>query len=396
MTPRHGRWGRVGAVLVVLGLAAGCGPAERQDHSPVSASSTTIGPVVTIRIGYLGDLAHGGTVVSKAVQDGERLAVQQFAGSGHNVNVLIETASTNGTTAGAASAAKTLVADHVAAVIGPQSTKEALGAGPVLAQAGIPELSPTVTSTTLPTTWSGFFRVVADDTQQGTAEADELVNNLGRRQVALVGENDPDDQARITAAVAQVAADKGTVTTTLTASSTGPSPAVTDADQVLASGADGVLISEAGPLARSLVSDLEADGFQGSILLAADATVSPGVLDSLGTSADGAYEASPANDTSTQASSGGSALEFRDTYRAAFGRVPPPWAAESYDATNFVLAGIEGGATSSGPLASYLSGHSWAGISETLNFATGGIEAHPKVWISQIQDGVLTQLSSVS
>jgi ABC-type branched-subunit amino acid transport system substrate-binding protein len=399
---------RVGAVAIALAaLAAGCGAAERQDHAPVTESPTTVGPVVTIRIGYLGDLGSGGTVVSKAVQDGERLAVQQYAGNSHDIDVVIETVSTGGTTAGAAAAARTLLSDHVAAVIGPQSVEEAEGSGPVLAHAGIPSLSPTVTATTLPSSsWSGFFRVVADDMQQGVAEANEIVDNLGRRQVAVASGTSTSDQARVSAAQAQIATDGGTVvaTTGATATATGAGASspqgtlvpATAANQIVASGADGVLVSAPGPVARTLVADLDTDGFKGSILLAVDATTSTGFLTPLGASADGAYVASPANDTSSQAANGGDSLEFRDTYRAAFGQVPPSWAAEAYDATNFVLAGISAGSTTAATLSSYLTKHSWTGIAETLDFTTGGVETHPRVWISQVQNGTLTQLGPAS
>ncbi len=327
--------------------------------------------------------------MSKAVLDGERLGVQQYDNRS-NVTVMIETASTGGTTGGAAAAAKRLVADHVAAVIGPQSTREALGSGPVLGAAGIPALTPTVTATSLPSaSWKAFLRIVADDQQQGVAEADEMVDTLGRRHVAIVTGPTRADSARMSAAATEIAADGSAVAVS---TPTGAEAA----DRVVASGADGVIISSPSDQARALVSALHAGGFTGSVLVAADADTSTRVLDRLGATADGTLLASPATDSEALAASGNqSALGFRDTFRAAFGRIPPAWAAESYDATEFVLAGLSAGSTTAALLAAYLEGHSWRGVASTLQFAAGGAQLHPHVWMSQIRGGEPTQIGQV-
>jgi branched-chain amino acid transport system substrate-binding protein len=387
-------------------LLGGCGAAGRRDVSPATRPSTTLGPAVTIRIGYLGDLAQGGTTVSRAVRDGERLAVQQFASDKTSINVLVEEASTGGTVAGAGAAARRLITDHVVAVIGPQSTREAEGAGPVLAAAGIPTLSPTVTATTLPSsTWTGFLRVVADDGQQGRAEADELVDTLARQEIAVVAGTSSADRTRIEAADTEIVADGATVAASVSLPAVqavtgrrvgGRGSAVIAADRVVASGADGVFISASPAWARAVVAALETDGFSGSILLAADVATSTQVLDGLGASADGTYVASPANNTAALAVNGGPALEFRDTFRAAFGKIPPVWAAEAYDATDVVLAGISAGSTTPALLRSYLASHSWKGVTSTLQFGSDGSPLHPHVWVSEVKSGTLTQIGEAS
>jgi branched-chain amino acid transport system substrate-binding protein len=401
---RSARGRRLAGLVVLAGwvttILAGCAATGRPTAPTSTGGPTTRGPKVVVRIGYLGDLTGGGTAVSRAVLDGERLAVQQYEADQPARNVIIVTASTKGTTAGAAVAARRLVADHVVAVIGPQSTTEAEGSGPVLAAAGLPALSPTVTVTTSSsTTWPGFLRIVADDQQQGTAEADEMVDVLTRRQVAVVSGPTPDDRSRVAAAAAEVAVDGATVsvsTSLAAALSVGSNGALTAASQVVASGADGVFISAAPDSARALVAALEVAGFTGSILLAADVTTSTRVLDRLGASVDGALVASPANDTSAQAVNGGAALQFRDTFRAAFGQLPPPWAAESFDASQFVLAGITAGSDTSPLLMIYLGANTWTGVGSTIQFAADGTQLHPEVWVSQIKNGDLTQIGKAS
>ncbi|HEY1733726.1 MAG TPA: ABC transporter substrate-binding protein, partial [Acidimicrobiales bacterium] len=322
-------------------------------------------------------------------------AVQQYSDDKTTTTVVLETASTDGTTKGAARAARRLIDDHVVAVIGPQTVKEADGSGPVLAAAGIPALTATVTSTSLPiSSWPGFLQVVADDAQQGAAEADELVDTLGRRQIALVAGTSAGDRARSSAAATEVTGDGATVAVSTSVTSSGS--VTTAADQVVASGADGVFISVSPDEAQAVVSALSVAGFTGSVLLAADATSSPSVLDGLAATMSGALVASPADDTSIGAVDGGAALEFRDTFRAAFGEIPPPWAAESFDATKFVLAGISAGCTTPALLLNYLQGHDWAGVSSTIQFATGGGQLHPHVWVSQARAGKLVQISEAS
>ncbi|HLI00044.1 MAG TPA: ABC transporter substrate-binding protein [Acidimicrobiales bacterium] len=385
------------AVGVAVGLA-GCDGGGRRGVAPPPKTTTTLGPKPTIRIGYLGDEAAGGTLVSRAVRQGELLAVQQFASGGGNVDVVMKSASTGGTESGAAAAARTLVADHVVAVVGPQSYKELRGAEPVLARAGIPELTATLTAPTLPSGWADVIRVVADDAQQGSLEADELVRKLRCKQVAVVRGEGPGDRPRVAAAATEVTADGATVVADLTVGSSGRAAtrtAATAAGQVVGSGADGVLVSAPAAASRAVVAALSEAGYKGRILVATGVSVTPYVLDPLGPAADGALVASPASDNLGQATAGGPALDFRDTFRAAFGQVPPRWSAEAYDATDWVLAAVRGGATTPGMVRSHLAAHAWTGVTSTLSLGAGGVQADPPMWFSQVRDGAPVQLSEL-
>ena len=78
-------------------------------------------PVIPVKIGFLGAMTGAGAAVNRAVENGERLAVSQFAGDHPRFDLVLNVRSTDGTPAGAAAAARRLVADGVLAVIGPQA-----------------------------------------------------------------------------------------------------------------------------------------------------------------------------------------------------------------------------------------------------------------------------------
>jgi ABC-type branched-subunit amino acid transport system substrate-binding protein len=127
------------AALLTVGAGA-CGSHVGGRVGPTTPSGS-YGPPLTLSLGFIGHLRGLGASTALAVEQGERLAVSQYAGGAPGVDVVLDQATSDGTAAGAASAARRLVADRVVAIIGPQTATELQGAGPVLAAAGIPTLS---------------------------------------------------------------------------------------------------------------------------------------------------------------------------------------------------------------------------------------------------------------
>jgi branched-chain amino acid transport system substrate-binding protein len=418
---------RAGAVLAVaVGLGA-CGDHRGAPTARSNASSTTLPPVVTVKVGFLGVDGGPGATLSQTVEEAERLAVSQFTSDHPRIQVQIDSRPSGGTAAGAALAARALVADGVVAVIGPQSSTEVAGALPVLSAAGIPALTATAMTTDLAESgWTSFFRVVADDQQQGVDDAAELVTSLHVTSVAVLAGAGAGDQTRA-AWVASDVADLGASVAFSTAVTT-PAAAVAAARQIVGTGVDGVFFSGTGAVARVLVSSLAGDGYQGTELVAAvpdgSATPAPAAaatgtsptsagqtggrpggadaaeepvseLDPIGATADGVYLSSPADDPAA-AAGGGSALVFDDAFRAAFGAPPPLWGAEAYDAANMVLAAVAAGERTGPSIGAYLFNHTWNGVSAVIGFDGNGNEVNPPVFVSQVRNGVPVQIATVT
>jgi branched-chain amino acid transport system substrate-binding protein len=358
-----------------------------------SSTSTSVVVPVTVRIGFLGARTGPTAALGRTVENGARLAVSQFTSDRAGVRVVMVDQPTGGTAAGAARAAGQLVADGVVAVIGPQSAPEVRAALPILTAAGIPAVSATATATGLAEAgWTSFFRVVADDQQQGADEAEELVGVLHLDTLAILAGPGAANQTR----AAWVSSDA----TDLGASILFQSSVVTEAAApvaaraVVGSGVGAVFFSGSDPMAQTLVTALAADGYQGAILVASDSTSA--MLGPLGAAADGAYVVSPADDVAAAAANGGQALVFNDAYLAAFGTQPQAWGAEAYDAAGIVLAAVAAGATTGPAVQAYLFNNQSAGVTATIAFDSNGDAVNPPVFVSQVRDGISVQIASTT
>ncbi len=371
------------AVAVVAGALTGCGAPSGSRPPAGPAPPTTVGPTRTVRVGLLGDRRGGAAALTRAVEEGVRLAVSQYLATASGIDVLVEVGDDRGSAAGAAAAARRLVADHVVAVIGPQASDEALGAEPVLAAAGVPTVTITATSPGLEGRWPTSFAVVADDTAQGQVAGTELTATLGARRVAVVRGSTTADQTAAAAATAAVRASGATAV---------PSPVLVDpgaasklASSIVAANDDGVVVVARPGVASALVVALVAAGYAGSTVAAAGTTPPDALLRPAGADAVGVRITSAADDTSGAATVGaGPALVLRDAFRAAYGRVPPAWSAEAYDAAGFVLDGLGAGASTPAAVAAFLAGHQWSGVTGTLAFDRTGGPARPRVYTSVV------------
>lgn len=97
----------------------------------------------------------------------------------------------------------------VVAVVGPSSSQEVAAAGPAFSQAGLAFVSgaatrPDLTDGSNP----GFFRVVPDDSAQGSTAVDFITNDLGAQRVAILAEQ-TEYGIGLSAAVEEGLADSG-------------------------------------------------------------------------------------------------------------------------------------------------------------------------------------------
>ena len=87
---------------------------------------------------------------------------------------------------------------------------------------------------------------------------------------------------------------------------------------------------------------------------------------------------------------------FTTAFRAQFGSAPPPYSAEAYDATSFVLAALKWGATTPLTIDTYLATHDYVGITKTIRFLPDGDLIGDTVYVSKVKAGQIVQIGTAN
>jgi branched-chain amino acid transport system substrate-binding protein len=87
---------------------------------------------------------------------------------------------------------------------------------------------------------------------------------------------------------------------------------------------------------------------------------------------------------------------FGNAYQTANNSPPGTYSAQAYDATNFILAAIRAGNTTSTAINSYLASHSYTGMVGTLRFNAKGEINSPAVEAYQVQNGTINPVGLIS
>jgi branched-chain amino acid transport system substrate-binding protein len=192
----------VGLALVAL-VAAGCGGDGDDDSSSSDTSSETGSTTSVVKIGVIAPLDAGLTSFGKGIENSVQLAVDQAnerdAIPGFEIEVAAEDDSSD-PAIGKQAAEKLADDDAVIGVVGTYNSGVAAEVAPVLEQAGIVEISPGNTDPALTLgpdanapvrQHDNYFRVVANDAQQGSVLANYAYGDLGATTVAVVSETKP-------------------------------------------------------------------------------------------------------------------------------------------------------------------------------------------------------------
>ena len=83
-------------------------------------------------------------------------------------------------------------------------------------------------------------------------------------------------------------------------------------------------------------------------------------------------------------------------YTAAAGSPPGTYSAEAFDATNFLLAAIAAGKTTSKDINDYLATNSYTGLAKTLKFDAKGEVAATTIYVYEVKGGKVVFDGSVN
>jgi branched-chain amino acid transport system substrate-binding protein len=383
--------------IAALGLSACSSSKKASTPTTSSGSGTTTGPGAssgtTVKLGFFGALTGPNAQLGINIEYGEKLAVAQYNATNPSVKVDVDAFDSQGLPSQANNGATKLIGDHVVAVIGPAFSGESAAANPVFEQAGVPNVSASATNVKLAQNgWKYYHRVLADDSFQGPADADYIVNTLKQKNVAVIDDNSTYGAGLASAMAAQVAKDGGKVVVTDHVDPAGADYGST-VNKVTSSSATAVFYGGYYDAAGRMIKQLRGAGYKG-VFMSGDGSEDARFISDAGgaSNANGAYlSCACADETHNPA-----AQSFVSAYKAMFGVDPAIYSAEAYDATNFVLAALKSGATSTSALNSYLANNTWTGITKTIKFQTDGNISGGTIYIYQVQNGQIIQTTTAS
>jgi len=200
---QHSLW-KIGAAVLAGTLAlSACG--SRDEDPPASPggsdapSEDTGGEAREVTLGVIAPLSGDLAALGLGIQNSVDLAIQQANESGElgNVTIVLDAQDDQALPDVGQQAASLLSDDEtVFGVVGPLNSSVALSVAPVLASAGITQVSPANTNPTLTlgedwTTaparvWDTYFRTVTTDNSQGRFAAAYVYDTLGLTNVAII------------------------------------------------------------------------------------------------------------------------------------------------------------------------------------------------------------------
>lgn len=381
--PKRARWGLFVPAAVLALVAAACG------SSSTTSSGSGGGPV---KIGYFGALTgNNSPQLGININNGVKLAVQQYNAKGGGPKVALVEYDSQGDPAQAPQLAQKVITDHTVAVVGPAFSGESKVADPIFQEGQVVNVTPSATNPTLAQHgWTYWHRAVGNDNSQGPAAATYIANKLNDKRVAVI-----DDNSEYGKGIADIVA-----STLPKSAATVPvrdhiDPKATDysatVNAINAGNVNAVFYGgyyqQAGPLVKQL-----RDAGNKATFVSDDGTNDPGFVAAGGPATAGSYVTCPC--VPTPSTPAGQA--FASSYQAAANTAPGTYSAQGYDAANFILAAIRAGNTTGKTINSYLSSHSYDGVTGTLKFNSQGEVNAPQIEAYQVQNGSLNPMGVVS
>lgn len=374
------------------------------------AGSTPSSTKPTYTIAYQGPLSGGNQQLGIYMDNAVKLAVNQANAGTSGFGTLpftlkFEDEDDQGSADVAPTAATKLIDDrNVVAVIGPAFSGATQASEPDFQQAGLTSISPSATLATLTTHgWANFFRVVANDNIQASADASYMAKVVKPTSVYVVNDASAYGQPLAAAFASDAQGDGLKVVTNNTAPGTTQCQAGSGSSTEYPALASEVVSSKAGSLFYGgyycdlalFVKALNSAGYKGTIMTDDGAENSQLITQSGQAAAQGILASCAC--ATTLASTQGQA--FDRAYSQAYpGQQPGTYAAESYDATNAVISVMKGmtGTITRAGIVHAIASVDYPGITKEIKFTSAGDIAGQAVYMYKVEGANLTQLGLVS
>ncbi len=371
------------------------------------ASSSGAAGKPTFTIGYEGPLTGSNAQLGLNMVFAVQLAINN-ANATHKLpfNLRMATYDDQGSpTLSPAQAQSAIHNKSLVAVVGPAFSGATRAAEPYYSAAHIATVSPSATAAALATGKknNNFMRVVAGDDVQGAADAKFLVKTKSVKSLYVVDDGSFYG-AGLAAVVASEAKTLGATVTSNTYPETGScggtasvSEYTAAATQIVASGATGLFYGGYYCDFGLFLGALYSAGYKG-VIMSGDGSLSPALVQ-------GTSPAAAANNVYLSVAGGGSATltgKLASAYKALahFPAANATYAAQSYDATNMIIAALKKIFRSKSTVKSLRPGlitalHklTFKGVTGTLSFQSNGdLNAKTIVDFSQVQNGVINSI----
>ncbi len=365
-----------GALLVGLALVgAACGSSSKSGGATTTAAAGGGSALVVpgdgkvkctgLTIASFQALTGEAAGLGEPIKNGADLAIKAFNEKNKDCQIKFDAEDSQGSPDLAAGIAKKLVDDKaVIGVVGPAFSGESKNAGPLFSAAGLVTITPSATNPGLSANgWKTFHRALAGDTVQGGAIAKYITGTIKPTKVAIL--DDASTYGKGLADIVKTNLGAAVVSTdTLDPKASDYSSQVT---KVKSSGADLVFFGGYYEAAGKLAKQLADAGVKAKVVFG-DGVKDDGFAKAAGAAAEGAYitcTCAPAEALET-----GKAFVARFT--KDYGKAPGTYAAESYDAANFILAAIAAGKVDRAGALDYVNTQTWTGITKVLKWQPNG------------------------
>ncbi len=342
-------------------------------------------PPEPIRLGFIGGLSGRVADLGQSGRNGFQLAVAQANAAGgvlgRNVEILVK--DDNQDKARATRSAEELASARVAAIIGPMTSAMAEPVLTAATTAGIPVISPTVTTTALTGKDDLFLRVISDTSVYAGLSANYHFNKNGVRRVAAVFDtrNRAYTENWLAAFNKSFSGLGGKVVAEIPFESGDAAQHDVLLRQMLASKPDALLfVSSAVDTARFAQQARQLGASQKLISVEWSATEQ--LIEFGGRAVDGLFVAQffDRNDTSPDY------LAFRKAYEKRFQASPGFGSLAAYDATRAVLEALARGNKGASLKATLLEQGPYTGAQQAITFDRFG-DAQRRSFVTAIHDG---------
>lgn len=292
------------------------------------------------KLGFMGDLTASTALLVVGGEKGARLAVEQANAAGNlPVRLRLQSEDTTGDKDKAVSLANKLASDdRILGVVGPAFSGESFSAGPILQQAGIPQVTQSATNPGLSQQgWKAWFRALGNDNAQGGPAPDVIATYLKGTKVFVAH-----DKTAYGEGLATIVRDglmkkiPGSVVG-FEAIDPGRDDYSALASKIVSSKADVLFWGAYSPEGGKIIKQARDRGFKGKYL-GGDGSRDGNFFTGAKDAANGAYFLCPCADVTT--SQDPAAKDFLSAYKANFKEAPIVYSAEGYDSANLLIDAI--------------------------------------------------------
>jgi branched-chain amino acid transport system substrate-binding protein len=392
----HRKFIRLGVPFVAAALALGM-------LTGIASASKSHSSEKTYTIAYEGPLSGGDSALGLLQNNAVEVAIS-FANAGTTFGKLpfklaFKEADDQGSGTLSPAAAQSLITDSsVIAVVGPAFSGATAAAEPLFSAAHMATVSPSATRPSLATSgWHNFFRVVADDNQQGPSDGDYIAKALKATSVYVLNDGSAYGAGLAGVVAGRLSHDGVKVTTDTVLGTTQCSEGTGDvseyapeASKIVSSGAAAIFYGGYYCGFAHMVDALRTAGFKGDVM-SGDGSEDPHFI----------VDSSPASDANgAYLSTAGATLgttkldkAFAKAFKAKAGFPVGEYSPESFDSTNVIIDAIltlykEGGSAkvTRANIVTELHKISYAGITKTIKFKTNGNIYGATIFIYQVKN----------